>query len=53
MKYISIIFLFILSIYPFSYAKFNWNKENKLGAVGMALLATLSIIVPSIVLFFR
>lgn len=53
MKYIIILFLIILSIYPFSYARFNWNKENKLGAVGIVLIAIAAIIVPSMLLLFR
>jgi len=53
MTYIVILFLIILSIYPLSYAKYNWDRENKLGAIGTIILAMAAITVPSILLLFR
>lgn len=53
MKYIVIPILLIVSIYPFSYARYNWNKKNKLGAVGSVLLAILVIVYPAVILFTR
>ncbi|HPM00037.1 MAG TPA: hypothetical protein PLS45_09150 [Bacillota bacterium] len=53
MTYIVILFLIILSIYPLSYAKYNWDRKNKLGAIGTIILAMAAIAVPSILLLFR
>lgn len=53
MKYIVILFLLIMSIHPFSYAKYNWDKKNKLGAIGVILLAMAAVVVPSVMLWLR
>lgn len=53
MNYIVILFLLIMAIYPLSYAKYNWKKKNKLGAVGMVLLVLASIVLPAFLLFIR
>lgn len=53
MKYIVILCLLIISVYPFSYAKYNWDRKNKLGAVGSILIAVFMIIYPSIIILKR
>jgi len=53
MIYIAVLFLIILSIYPLSYAKYNWDRKNRLGAAGTILLAISAVVVPSILLLFR
>jgi len=45
--------LLILAVYPLSYAKYNWDHKNKLGAVGMILLTLISIVLPTIMLLTR
>lgn len=53
MKYVIILFLLVISMYPLSYAKYNWNEGNKLGAIGTIILAAAAIAIPSMMLFFR
>ena len=53
MRYTVILFLIVLSIYPLSYAKYNWNKENKLGAIGVILLVIAAVVFPSMILLLR
>lgn len=53
MKYVEIIFLIIISIYPFSYVGYNWSKKNKFGAIGVLLLSTAAIIFPSVLILFK
>lgn len=53
MKYILLFFLLILSIYPLSYAKYNWDKKNKSGAVGCVFLAVAAVVMPSVILWVR
>jgi len=53
MKYIVILFLLIASVHPLSYAKYNWDRKNKLGAAGALLLAVSIIIFPSVLLVLR
>lgn len=51
MKYIEIIFLLTISIYPFSYARYNWKNKNKLGAVGAIFIGIIAIVFPAILIF--
>jgi hypothetical protein len=53
MKYVAILFLLIVSVYPLSYAKYNWSRNNKLGAIGSILLAVAAVIFPSVLLILR
>ncbi len=53
MNFIIIPFLLIMAVYPISYAKYNWDHKNRLGAVGMILLTLASIALPAIILFTR
>jgi hypothetical protein len=53
MKYLTILLLLIASVYPFSYARYNFIKKNYLGAVGMALLALAAIVFPVIMILSR
>jgi len=53
MRYIIMLFLIIISIYPLSYAKYNWDRKNKLVAIGTIILTMAAIAVPSILLLFR
>ena len=53
MKWIMIIFLVVISLYPMNYAKYNWSNKNKLGAIGVALLVILSVLLPTVMLFMR
>ncbi len=48
-KYVLTFFLLlIINIYTISYARYVWNKKNKLGAFGAIFLAVLSIMLPSV-----
>lgn len=53
MKYVIIIIVTVISIYPFSYAKYNWGRKNRLGAVGCILLSVLSVVFPALLLLIR
>lgn len=53
MKYLVVLILLIQSVYPINFARYNWKKKNKLGAVGAMLLAVSSIVVPAVLLFIR
>jgi hypothetical protein len=53
MKYVIVIILMIISIYPFSYARYNWNKKNKLGAVGSILIGIAAIVYPTVLILTR
>jgi hypothetical protein len=50
MKYITIILIFLSTIYTFSFAKNNWKENNKLGAIGVVVVALISIILPVFIL---
>lgn len=52
MKTILILGLLLAALHPFSYARYNWRKQNRLGAVGAALLAVSVVIIPSWFLLF-
>lgn len=53
MKYIYMFFLVVLTIYPLSYAVFNWKNKNRFSAVGCVLLAILSITLPILLIILR
>ena len=53
MKYIIILLLLVLAIHPLSYAKYCWSKKNKLGALGVILIALLAIAAPSVLLIMQ
>ena len=53
MKYVPILFLLAISIYPISYAKYNWDRKNKFGAIGSFLIALASVILPSVLILTR
>jgi len=53
MRYTVILFLIVLSMYPLSYAKYNWDRKNKIGAAGMITLTIAAIVIPTIQLFLR
>jgi len=43
MRYIlGFLLIFLLSIYTMSFAKYSWNNDNKLAAIGAILLIFLS-----------
>ncbi|PKM85900.1 MAG: hypothetical protein CVU87_14000 [Firmicutes bacterium HGW-Firmicutes-12] len=41
-----------VAFYTFTYALWLWRKKNKVGAVGVFILAVISVIYPGFVLFF-
>ena len=53
MKYITIVLLLIASVYPVSYAKYNFMKKNYLGAFGMIFLTLAAVAFPVYLLFTR
>lgn len=53
MKYIVILLLVVVAIHPLSYAKYNWGKKNKIGAIGSILLALAAVIIPAVLLILR
>jgi len=53
MKYIVLVLLSMLSVYMYSFGKYNWQNNNKIAAAGIALLTLTSIIIPVMVVFFN
>lgn len=53
MKILTILFLLIISIKPLSYAKYNWSRNNKLGAVGTIFIALVGVVYPIVLLYLR
>lgn len=53
MKYLAVLLLLLIPIQPLSYAKYNWKRKNRLGAVGVVLLALTAFLVPSILIILR
>jgi hypothetical protein len=57
MKYILLILLLTLvmppSLYIYSFAKYSWRRDEKLAAVGAALLGTASMFLPALLLLIR
>lgn len=53
MKYFVIVFLLILSVYPFSYVKYVWQGKNYFGALGMGFITLVSILFPAYLLLIR
>lgn len=45
MKYLLVGLLLIASIYPLSYAKYEWDKKNKFPAIGSILLVAASLVI--------
>jgi len=52
-EYITMAFIIILLIYPLSYSKHNWNKNNKIAAIGTILVTLFSLFLPFYILFLR
>ena len=52
MNYIIITLLFAVLIHLFSFAKYNWQKKNKLAAIGAAIIGLAAFILPIYLLFF-
>jgi len=52
LKILLILLLLLATVRPFSYAKYNWRKKNRLGAVGAALIAVFVVAIPSWFLLF-
>lgn len=53
MKYAALAFILVSSLYTLSYIKYNWNKKNRLGAIGVLILMVCSIALPVFTMFFR
>lgn len=52
MPYLIVVFLILVSINTFDYAAQAWNQGNRVGAVGVGLLALAATVFPGWVLFF-
>lgn len=51
-KIITMLIPVLISVYTMSYTLWLWDKREKLAALGVALLAVLSLVYPGYVLFF-
>jgi len=51
MKYIVEFLVLILLFYLLSFAKYNWKHNNKIGAIGVAIVGLAAVILSFIVLF--
>jgi len=52
MKYIVFIFLLILLFYLLSFAIYNWRNNNKIAAIGSAVLGIAAFALPLVLIFF-
>jgi uncharacterized membrane protein (UPF0182 family) len=46
-----IIVILWISIYMYSFARYNWQQQNRIAVVGVVLLTLVAIILPIIVLW--
>lgn len=53
MKYIIMLLISIPSLYTLSFAKYTWQKKNRMAAAGSAIAAIVSIILPCILLYTK
>jgi len=53
MRYFIILLIFVCSGYSLSYARYSWDKKNKLAAIGVIILVVLSVALPVLFMFFR
>jgi hypothetical protein len=51
MDFAVIIGLTAVFVYMSSFAKYNWDRQNRLGAAGVLLLALASAVLPLIAMF--
>jgi hypothetical protein len=51
--YVLIALLILLSLYPLSYAKYNWGKKQYLQSIGMLFIVMVMLGLPIYVLFTR
>jgi hypothetical protein len=51
MDFAVIIGLTVVFVYMLSFAKYNWDKQNRLGAAGVLLLALAAAVLPLIAMF--
>ncbi|HZJ83018.1 MAG TPA: hypothetical protein VFD57_04320 [Clostridia bacterium] len=50
MNYIMLILPLCVSAYLLSFAKYNWDRRNKMAAIGAALIAVAAIVMPFFIL---
>lgn len=50
MRYLVIPLLILVAINPLSYAKYNWDRKNRLGAAGAFFIAAAAVIIPAVLL---
>lgn len=53
MKFFLILVFLMTSINPISYAKYNWSRKNRLGAVGAMLIGVAAAAAPAILWLMR
>lgn len=52
-RYLVLSGILLIFIYELSFVKYQWQRKNKLGAIGTALIAATSLIFPVFLLFLR
>lgn len=52
MKYVVSLFLLILLFYLLSFARYNWRSNNKIAAIGSAVLGFAAFGISIVILFF-
>ena len=52
MKYFILVLVFGVMFYLLSFSKYNWNKKNKLAAVGSAIIGIVAFGLTIFLLFF-
>lgn len=53
MRFFVLFFILLVAVHTVSYAKYNWNQENRLAALGLVILTGVSISLPVVLFFLR
>jgi len=53
MELVEAVFILLAASYSFSFAKFNWDRKNKMGSVGVIILTVISIALPAIIMLMK
>jgi hypothetical protein len=53
MKYAIVLLLLAALIHLLSFAKYNWKKNNRLAAVGSAIIGFAAFVIPLYLIFLR
>ena len=52
MKYLIVVFLSGVLVYLMSFAKYNWDRDNRIAAVGAAIVGLAAFVLPIYLMFW-